>query len=367
MTLAQLQTLCEAAIPPDPAAGQRRRGFRAAAFATQFLGQPDLRELAPEVFDLLLAVPPRLHPHLSRGLLRASFFIELVQLPGCETTTYQVRWRGRLIDGDPRFASVKECLQVCRRLASGLLEFATTEDGLEVLSLFAQRPKVEHEIPVDYLSRAEPIHKAINVGVLTGDLPRRVARLRATLLDPALNPGYLAFDRAYEKVATKTYKTDRVQTGAHQTNREKRWEAHPDSVHFALRKTCLEIELFLMNQLCHFEGFPPALTTVLAERDLLLPIETPFRCPVTLDPLSYNEFAAEIAQAQHGRSTFQVGHLNPLKFTGNVFAGGHAPDNISWISANGNRIQGHLSLDATRSMLRRIWNNYVARKLWPLE
>jgi len=363
MPLAQVQTLCEEAIPPDPAAGQRRRGFRVVPFTVQFLEQPDLRELVPELVDLLLAVPPRLQTHLARGLLRASFFIELVQLPGCETTTYQVRWRGRLADGDPRYASVDECLRVCRHLASGLLDYVTRQDGLEVLGLFAQRPKVEHEIPVDYVDRANPIHTAENTEVLTGELPQRVARLRAVLLDPALNPDSVIFDRAYEKIATKIYKTDRAQTGAHQTNREKRWEAHPDSVQFALRKTCLEIELYLINQLCHFEGFPSGLTALLAERDLLLPLETPFRCPVTLDPLSYQKFTTEVAQAQHGISSFQVGHLNPLKFTGNVFAGGHAPDNISWISRNGNRIQGHLSLDATRSMLRRIWNNYRERRL----
>ena len=38
-------------------------------------------------------------------------------------------------------------------------------------------------------------------------------------------------------------------------------------------------------------------------------------------------------------------------------ANGHTADNISWISENGNRIQGSLSLDEVDDLLRRIYRN----------
>ena len=35
----------------------------------------------------------------------------------------------------------------------------------------------------------------------------------------------------------------------------------------------------------------------------------------------------------------------------------HTADNISWISENGNRIQGSLSIDEVDALLRRIYHN----------
>ena len=61
---------------------------------------------------------------------------------------------------------------------------------------------------------------------------------------------------------------------------------------------------------------------------------------------------------EQGRSAFQVGHLDPLKVEGNLWTNGHRPDNIGWISASGNRIQGSLSAEETREMLKRIWRAY---------
>ena len=63
-----------------------------------------------------------------------------------------------------------------------------------------------------------------------------------------------AFDLAGKKTEVKTYLTDRAQTGDYQTNREKRWESHPDGVQFAFRRDCLKIEHKLLSQICHFDG-----------------------------------------------------------------------------------------------------------------
>jgi hypothetical protein len=78
--------------------------------------------------------------------------------------------------------------------------------------------------------------------------------------------------------------------------------------------------------------------------------------------MSFSAFRAELQNPTHGKSNFQVGHLNPLKLddpTGG--ASGHTADNISWVSANGNRIQGSLSLSEVRDLLRKIAANYAER------
>ena len=81
-------------------------------------------------------------------------------------------------------------------------------------------------------------------------------------------------------------------------------------------------------------------------------------CPVTLEPLEYSELKSELLASEHGKSAFQVGHLNPLKALSDDPNVGHTAHNMAWQSANGNRIQGHLSLTDTRRMLRGITQRY---------
>jgi hypothetical protein len=216
---------------------------------------------------------------------------------------------------------------------------------------------VPYELPVSYLDRRVPIHVSGNFVLIDEGTLRHVTGCRLLLLAGG-TPNLALFRAAYAKIRVKTYLTDRALTGAHKTNREKRWEAHPDSVQFALRSTCVQIERVLVNQLCHFDGFPQDVRALLNEERLLLPMEVPARCPVTRLPLSLSEFEKATADPEHGRSSFQVGHLDPLKLEGNVWSNGHRPDNISWISEDGNRIQGSLSLQETQEMLRRIWRAY---------
>jgi hypothetical protein len=147
--------------------------------------------------------------------------------------------------------------------------------------------------------------------------------------------------------------------GAEETKREKRWETHPHSVQFATRRTALEIEYALITQLCAFEGFPPASREALQAEGILPAELRTFRCPVTLEPMSFPLFREALLNPQHGKSAFQVGHLNPLKLDepGNDVVG-HTADNISWISGDGNRIQGSLSLNNVQQLLRKIAANY---------
>jgi hypothetical protein len=120
----------------------------------------------------------------------------------------------------------------------------------------------------------------------------------------------------------------------------------------------MEVEYTLLNQLCHFEGFDGELRNRLEDAGLLPHMEVPFRCPVTMDPLSFAEFEREVMVPEHGKASFHVGHLNPLKATNDDPLSGHTAQNISWITSDGNRIQGNLSLRETRQLLDRIRANY---------
>ena len=73
--------------------------------------------------------------------------------------------------------------------------------------------------------------------------------------------------------------------------------------------------------------------------------------------MDFLKLAESVKSPEHGKSPYQVGHLNPLK-AGSSPKFRHAAANISWISDDGNRIQGHLSLDATKALIKRIAANY---------
>lgn len=148
--------------------------------------------------------------------------------------------------------------------------------------------------------------------------------------------------------------TDRAQTGLYQTNREKRWEAHPNSVHYANRVTAWEIEGKLLKQICFFQGFPVEALERLVDKGIVGD-EPHTRCPITLEPLSFFDFASEMLNPNHGRSTFQVGHLSPLKaLDRRQTDAGHTSNNISWITSVGNRFQGDMSVQETLDLITRI-------------
>lgn len=112
------------------------------------------------------------------------------------------------------------------------------------------------------------------------------------------------------------------------------------------------MEASLILQVCMFEGTDTKLVKMLQNNDLLPQKFNNYSCPITGDNLKYAEFESEILHRVHGKSCFQVGHLNPLKSTG-----GHEAANIGWISDDGNRIQGSLSMDEVNLLLKRIYKN----------
>lgn len=299
---------------------------------------------------------------LAQAVLRNAFLIELVKIPKIETTKFRVRWFEQL-NGDPRWCSFEECFQICLDLLLALPAWLRNDRHGESLNLFFDCGLIPYEVPIDYYQRTGQggrLHEPKNIGWVYDDLILRTLKLRNYLTDAGTSPDASFFKKVLtEKIKVKTYLTDRVLTGDYKTNREKRWETHPQSVHFAERRTCMAIEFALVTQICAFDGVPTAFLSQL-KKEKILPDKLPTAlCPITGDALSYQEFRNELLNPTHGKADFQVGHLNPLKHDVAKKEGvGHNADNISWISADGNRIQGSLSLKDVRSLIRRISENY---------
>ncbi|NUQ05368.1 MAG: hypothetical protein HUU31_15885 [Anaerolineae bacterium] len=229
---------------------------------------------------------------------------------------------------------------------------------LGIIAQFHVHQYARKYIFINMRRERQSIHRVENIAWDWSELPFRVIRMRQLLRSARSNPHAVIFADVYKKIAVKTYLTDRAQTGEHQTNREKRWESDPSSFQYALRRQCWSVEDALINQICHFADFPVDLHALLSKSNVLHAIPTPYRCPITLDPLSFDDFRDEVLHPRHGRARFQAGHLNPLRGIGGAAIEGHTAANIGWITADGNRIQGHLSLDETRALLRRITDNY---------
>ena len=328
-----------------------------------------LPTIADQLHSIRDAFTPKNYKKLSQAILRKSFLIELVKVPAIETTKFRVRWYSQLAN-DPRSCAFDECLEIASNLIRTLPHWLHTPEHAEVLNLSFSCSIVPYEAPIDYLSRITPnqrIHTLGNIAWYYDDLMLRTLKLRKYLTDPNQSPDADFFQRVLtDKIKVKTYLTDRVLTGEYKTNREKRWETHPRSVHFAERRTCMAIEYALVTQICAFQGFPTAFLEHLQQENVLpntLPIAL---CPITGDALSYEALRNELLNPTHGKSDFQVGHLNPLKLgAANSQGLGHTAQNISWISADGNRIQGSLSLDDVRHLIQRIAENYTAQHWWP--
>jgi hypothetical protein len=327
----------------------------------------DLLISNPEFLSLVDSMPleklfgPSNSKKLLIGILRFSFLIEIVKTPKIETTKFESRWGQRLSENDPRRASFQKCVDIYKQSVVQLINhISINPKDIEIINSFLKKTQVAYEIPLDYKDRITngKIHVVENIDWYFGDSVKKVAKLRDLLLDPSTNPYYELFARVYNKIQVKSYLTDRVLTGVHKTNREKRWETHPESVHFALRKTCQEVEYTLVKQIFGFDKIPLDLLKIFKKVEPAEHLATPFRCPITMEPMSFPQFKTELLTPVHGKSSFQVGHLNPLKSINGDETFGHTAKNISWISSDGNRIQGSLSLKETRNLIESIAKNY---------
>lgn len=326
--------------------------------------EPELRGPLGRLSELLGAN----YRKLAFSILRNSFLIELVKVPKIETTKFRVRWFAQL-ENDPRFCSFEECLLMAKDLLATLPKWLKNPNHLECLLLSFSYGIIPYESPLDYVvrfTRQNRLHQRGNLAWLYDELVLRTLKLRKYLMDEETSPDREFFRTVIlEKVRVKTYLTDRVLTGEYKTNREKRWETHPNSVHFAERRVCMAIEYALVTQICAFDQFPEAALKQLQQDNILPRVLPTALCPITGDALSYEAFRTALLNPIHGRSDFQVGHLNPLKLGNEGEAAGHTSQNISWISADGNRIQGSLSLKDVRVLIHRISENYARHGWWP--
>ena len=332
----------------------------------------DLDHLADPLARVFAVLPSdKRRRGLLQGLARWSFLIEPVKTPKIDSTKYETRWGDRISEGDPRKASYEECLLVFETLVGALADAVSDAGRVWTLVSFLDDGSAPYSLPVDYRQRHldGPIHTAQNSEWFWDGLAVTAPPLRGSLLRYPDKPTRAFFKRTYKKVYVKANLTDRVLTGAHKTNREKRWESHPASVHFATRRDCLGIEASLINQICYFAGFPEDLRRDLEERGLIGFDRIPdaasgsfsdrvARCPITFEPLSYADFKAGVMDPAHGKSAYQVGHLHPLKSVEDSDYSGHTPGNISWVSAEGNRIQGERSVEETRRSVLAIAERY---------
>ena len=304
---------------------------------------------------------PKQTKKILQAIIRFSFYIEPVKQPKIETTKFEVRWAVSL-NNDPRQSSYDVCLVIFEKLLNDIIAQLKNEESISLLKVIVSHSLLSYELNIDYVVRIKnnSIHTVDNVSFIWGHEIKEVYLLRQYLLNPN-NHNYINFfQETYNKVAVKSFLTDRVLTGLHKTNREKRWECHPNSVHFALRKDALAIEDKLIKQICHFSEFPKELRTLLTENNVIIFSNEISKCPITLDLLSFEKFQNEVLNPILGRSSFQVGHLHPLKSLEEKEHSGHTADNISWISLIGNRIQGELSIEETRELILRIIENYRA-------
>ena len=293
-----------------------------------------------------------------RSMIRNSFLIEPVN-DDVTSTKVEAHWSQRL-EGDVRYASYEMCEEIFNKLLNKIASLST--DDFNMLKEFFNSTVVPYEMPVDYIDRfAKPIHTAQNIDLFLNDDIKACITMRRFIRDTRRNPASKVFQTILaDKIKVKTYLTDRALTGDYKTNREKRWEAHPNSVQYALRRSCMKIETKLLLQIATFEGCDLGLVRNLQQEGLL---SNPFeycKCPITGDVIQYAEFADDALHPTHGKSKFQVGHLNPLKApdkNDSNAANGHTANNISWISENGNRIQGSLSMDEVDALLKRIYIN----------
>ncbi len=325
---------------------------------------PDVSEVVPVLRDLLGTN----YRKLSYCILRNAFLIELVKVPKIETTKFRVRWFDQL-NGDPRYCSFDECVNIATNLLTTLPAWLQTSVHFECMKLSFSSGMIPYEAPLDYSHRFTAqgrLHQQGNLIWFYDELILRTLKLRKFLTDSSTSPDHKFFKNVLsDKIKVKTYLTDRVLTGDYKTNREKRWETHPNSVHFAERRVCMAIEYALVTQICAFEGFPQSSLIKLQQANVLPQNLPTALCPITGDELSYEAFRSELLKPTHGKSDFQVGHLNPLKLSVDGEAAGHTANNISWISADGNRIQGSLSLNDVRKLIQRISQNYNRHGWWP--
>lgn len=306
-------------------------------------------------------------------LVRYSFLIELTNLT-VGSTKMKTRWvpglilmpqagsfepvRGSFEPGnDPRSSSFDDCAAVFATALNIVCDrIASAETVATLLATLSQYTRVPYEFPLSYLDLTRPqLHRADNVNWVLNDNLKWLLDARTVLATTTAEHRQALREIVKKKFEVKVFKTDRSLTGKDKTNRAKRWEVLPDDFQHATIEQCWSAERRLTADLVGFDGFPPEVKRAFVERDLLPDSQPVTCCPVTLEPLNYATLATAVLTSTHGVSDYQVGHLHPLKR-----GGSHEGANVRWQSADGNRIQGDLTIEETNQLLDRIMQRRMA-------
>ena len=325
-------------------------------------------QLATKIASLKGLMSEKGFAYIMSCLGRFSFCIELTNL-SITSTKMKTRWlSGRIIktrlgsfenyEGDfkpgedPRSSNFEVCLKVFEKCIDLL---SAAEDHILIMESLKNQVNrgTPYESVFSYIDVSKnEVHTEDNIKLVNKVDVEWLVNAR-----PIIRP-VLKFNldgvktKLIDKIATKSYKTDRTQTGTVQTNRAKRWECLVEDYQHASIEECWSVERKLLNDLAHFQGFSPDKMKLLKDSGLFTE-QAITLCPITFTPML---FEAILGGGSHGQSTFQVGHMLPLKNGGR-----HKGDNIEWISDDGNRIQGSLNISDTRLMLKGIFERMKER------
>lgn len=329
--------------------------------SSPFTGSTRVERALAEALRLL---PQKLASVVVKSLIRYSFLIELTNIT-VGSTKMKTRWlpgqilmpqedsfepiRGVFEPGnDPRAATFDECAQIFSRALHLICDQFEGDSSLrDLLSLLNSLRRVPYEFPFGYCDPSrEPVHEASNVAwVLNNDM-RWLLAARWLLKSAEGSDAEAIRQIEKTKLEVKVFKTDRALTGKDKTNRAKRWEVLAGDFQHATLEQCWAAEKRLTRDLVCFQDFPPSLKASFVDGHLVAADAPTTRCPVTLETLSFRHLAKSVLDPQHGVSQYQIGHSYPLKRGGK-----HDGKNVCWQSADGNRIQGDLSIEETNGLL----------------
>jgi hypothetical protein len=309
----------------------------------------------------------RLYRLVVGDLIRFSFLIELTNLK-VGSTKMKTRWMpGKILmpqassfepiqgtfqpGSDPRAASFDDCWAIfavaCNFVCDKVAQDPTTSD---LLLKLGNNTRVPYEFPLTYSDVTVPaIHNATNVQWQLNDDIKWLLQARVLLASAKAPRNAAIREIVKKKLEVKVFKTDRSLTGKDKTNRAKRWEVLPDDFQHATLEQCWSAERRLTADLVEFVGFPDELRHEFVAAQLVTATQAPTCCPVTLEPLNFATLSTAVLTATHGVSDYQIGHLHPLKR-----GGSHDGTNVRWQSADGNRIQGDLTIEETNDLLNQI-------------
>lgn len=327
----------------------------------QFLGNTRIEQTLRRASQIF---PTAIIKIIIANLIRTSFLIELTNLT-VGSTKMKTRWLpGRILmpqagsfepikgsfepGNDPRAATFEECSEIFATILDEVCNQSQNDASIgNFLKELNDSRRVPYEFPFTYSDpQAEPVHTSENVAWSVPDQLTWLLKARKILDNVAAEHAKVLSEIKKAKIQVKVYKTDRALTGKDKTNRAKRWEVLAGDFQHATLPQCWSVEKKLTADLVLFEGFPEAIKARFVEQNLIVGDEPATKCPVTLEILRYDQLSAAILNHTHGVSDYQIGHLHPLKR-----GGAHDGHNVCWQSADGNRIQGPLSIEETNQLL----------------